>query len=141
MEMARDGALPAILGRRNTRGVPAIAVVLQSAWCAVLVLSGTFEQIVAYTGFAIVVFSGLAVGALFVLRRRQGVPSTYRVPGYPLVPAVFLGLAVIMAVAAFRFAPGPSVAGVSLILAGTVVRGAANMIAIRRGRSRRRRLA
>ena len=141
MEMARDGALPTILGRRSARGVPATAVVLQSAWCAVLVLSGTFEQIVAYTGFAIVVFSGLAVGALFVLRRRLGPPTTYRVPGYPIVPVIFLGLAAIMAVAAVRFAPGPSLAGVGLILAGAVVRRAADLVAIRRRRARSRQLA
>ena len=138
MEMARDGALPAVLGRRSARGVPATAVVLQSGWCAVLVLSGTFEQIIAYTGFAIVVFSGLAVGALFVLRRRSGPPVTYRVPGYPFVPAIFLGLGVVMAIAAFRFAPGPSLAGVGLILAGAVARRAANLASIRRARARRR---
>jgi APA family basic amino acid/polyamine antiporter len=124
LEMARDGVLPPALGRRTARGVPRTAVVAQSVWCVVLVLSGTFEQIVAYTGFAIVVFSGLAVAALFVMRRRDGPPSTYRVPGYPVVPALFLVLVAIMAAAAFRFAPGPSVAGVALIGAGLLARAA-----------------
>lgn len=121
-EMARDRMLPASLGRRNARGVPAAAVVAQSIWCSVLVLSGTFEQIVSYTGFAIVVFSGLAVAALFVLRGRHGPPRTYRVPGYPVVPALFLALVAIMGMAAFRFAPAPSLAGVAIIAAGLIVR-------------------
>ena len=121
-EMARDGVLPPSLGRRNARGVPAVAVVAQSVWCSVLVLSGTFEQIVSYTGFAIVVFSGLAVAALFVLRGRHGTPRTYRVPWYPLLPALFLTLTTVMALAAFRFAPGPSLAGVAIIGAGLIVR-------------------
>ncbi len=122
MEMSRDAALPAALGRLSARGVPATAIVAQSGWTAILVLSGTFEQIVSYTGFSIVLFSGLAVASLFVLRARAGRPLGYSVPGYPVVPAAFIALVAVMAVASFRFAPGPSVAGLLLITAGLPVR-------------------
>ena len=118
-EMAADGALPAFLGRSRGRGgAPVAAVLAQSAWSSVLVLTGTFAQIVTYTGFAIMIFSGAAVIALFVLRRRHGPPRTYRVPWYPVVPLAFVVTAAVIAVASFRYAPGPSVAGVALIAVG-----------------------
>ena len=118
MEMSRDGVLPRFFGRVGGRGVPVAAALAQSSWSAILVMSGTFEQIITYTGFAIVVFSGLAVVSLFVLRRRLGVPRTFRVPGYPVLPALFVGCVALIAVASFRYAPGPSLAGLALIGAG-----------------------
>ena len=123
MEMARDGVLPAFFTRTSARdGVPMAAAIAQSVWSAVLVVSGTFEQIVTYTGFAIVLFSGLAVAALFVARRRLGAPTTYSVPAYPLVPVAFLACVAVIAVASFRYAPGPSLVGIALIAAGIPLR-------------------
>jgi len=84
----------------------------------VLVLTGTFQQIVTYTGFSILLFSGAAVGAVFVLRRRYGVPSGFAVSGYPLVPLAYVGSVVLIAISSFRYAPGPSIMGVVLIAAG-----------------------
>lgn len=122
-EMARDRVLPSFFGRTGKhQGTPFVAAIVQSVWSAGLVLTGTFEQIVTYTGFSIVVFSGAAVCALLVLRRRQGVPDTYRVPGYPVVPLLFIVSCVGMTVASIRYAPGPSLVGVALILAGLPVR-------------------
>ena len=121
-EMARDGVLPPIFARsRGAGGVPAFAAIAQSAWSAVLVVSGTFTQIVTYTGFAIVLFSGLAVLSLFVLRRRLGPPDGYAVPGYPVLPALFVAAVAIIAVASFRYAPAPSIAGIVLIVTGLPV--------------------
>ena len=124
-EMARDRVLPPFFGRtRQRQQTPYVAAIAQSVWSAGLVLSGTFEQIVTYTGFSIVVFSGAAVCALIVLRRRQGAPRTYRVPGYPFVPLLFIVACVSITVASIRYAPGPSLVGVALILAGVPVRRA-----------------
>lgn len=117
-EMAADGALPAVFARTTHDGVPAIAVIAQSAWSCTLVLTGTFAQIVTYTGFSIMVFSAAAVLALFVLRRRHGAPSTYRVPWYPVVPIGFLVTVAAIAISSFRYAAGPSVAGVGVIAIG-----------------------
>ena len=120
-EMAADGVLPRAF---HTEGAtpPAVAVVAQSLWSSVLVLTGTFEEIVTYTGFAIVLFSGAAVAALLVLRRRHGRPATFAVPGYPLVPVVFVACTMLIALASFRYAPGPSVIGVALIATGIPLR-------------------
>jgi basic amino acid/polyamine antiporter, APA family len=102
--------------------VPVASAIAQSLWSAVLVLTGTFGQIVTYTGFSIVVFSGAAVCALFMLRRRSGAPVGYKVPGYPWVPALFVASCVAITIASVRYAPGPSLVGLALILAGLPLR-------------------
>ena len=79
--MARDGMFVRAAARVHPRfHTPATAIVAQGVWSSVLVLSGTLAQLVTYTGFAVVLFTGVAVSALFVLRRRD-----------PLEPAAVLG--------------------------------------------------
>ncbi|MDP9177801.1 MAG: amino acid permease [Gemmatimonadota bacterium] len=118
-EMARDGVLPSMFaGSAKKDGPPASAAIAQSIWSGVLVLTGTFQQIVTYTGFAILLFSGAAVMAVFILRRRYGAPKGFAVPGYPLVPLAFVASVALIAVLSFRYAPGPSILGVVLIAAG-----------------------
>ncbi len=123
VEMARDGALPPLFA--STRGpdsTPAAAAIAQSVWSALLVLTGTFGQIVTYTGFSILLFSGAAVTALFVFRRRHGKPSTFSVPGYPILPLAFVAAVIFIAIGSFRYAPGPSLVGLGLIAIGLPVR-------------------
>jgi APA family basic amino acid/polyamine antiporter len=123
LEMARDRMLPGFFSRASRGdGAPVTAAIAQSVWSALLVVTGTFEQIVTFTGFALVVMSGITVAALIVLRRRLGVPHTYRVPFYPLVPLAFIACSIAIAVASFRYAPGPSLWGVAMIAAGIPVR-------------------
>jgi amino acid transporter len=62
-----------------------------------LIALGTFQQIIAYFIFVTVIFIGLTVAALFVLRRRLK-DSTYRAPGYPVTPLMFLSLVVVLLV-------------------------------------------
>jgi APA family basic amino acid/polyamine antiporter len=122
LEMARDRALPSFFAKvRRRDGLPIAAIAAQSVWSALLVVTGTFEQIVTYTGFSIVLFSGAAVCALFVLRRRLGAPTGYSVPAYPLVPIAFVVASVAIAVASFRYAPGPALVGLGLIALGGIV--------------------
>lgn len=120
-EMAADGALPAMFAA-TASGPSRAAVLAQSVWSSLLVMTGTFEQIVTYTGFAVVLFSGAAVCALLVLRRRYGPPTTFSVPGYPLVPLAFIGCTLLIAVASVRHAPVPSLFGLVLIAGGLLVR-------------------
>ena len=121
--MARDGALPGSFSRLSPRtGVPARALIAQSAWSCLLVVTGAFEALLTYTGFAIVLFGGVAVASVFVLRRRDpAVPRPYRVWGYPLTPAAFVLASAAMVVQAIRLAPAPSLWGTALILLGVPV--------------------
>lgn len=117
--MARDRCLPGAFGRVPDRGVPAFSIGVQAAWSGVLVLTGGFEALLTYTGFAVVLFAGLGVAALFVLRRRlPDEERPFRAWGYPLAPALFILAAGAMVVQSVLRAPGPSLAGVALIGAG-----------------------
>lgn len=118
--MAQDGGFPKPFGRVSPIArVPAFAILAQAVWSAVLVISGTFEQVLAYTGFAVVLFAGIAVAGLFVLRRRApAVSGRFRVPAYPFVPAAFVAACAAMVIHSIWRAPGPSLAGVLCIAAG-----------------------
>ena len=121
--MAQDGQFFARLGRVHPRfRTPAAAIVAQSVWAGVLVLTGTFEQLVAYTGFSVVLFAGVAVTAVFVLRRRAPqAPRPFRAWGYPAAPFVFAVASALMVGNAIWRDPGPSAAGLLIIAAGVPV--------------------
>jgi APA family basic amino acid/polyamine antiporter len=121
--MARDGLFPRAASHVHARfRVPVFALVAQSIWSGVLVLSGTLAQLVSYTGFALVLFSGVAVTALFVLRRREpDAPRPFRAWGYPWAPAVFVVACAVMVVNELWRNPGTSAAGVAVISAGLPV--------------------
>jgi APA family basic amino acid/polyamine antiporter len=121
--MARDGLFPAAAEQVHPQfRAPVVAIVAQSVWSGVLVLSGTLAQLVSYTGFALVLFSGIAVGAVFVLRRRQpDAPRPFRAWGYPWAPALFVAAASVMVVNELWRNPRTSAAGVLVIAAGMPV--------------------
>jgi len=120
LQMARDGAMPrAFAAVREGDGFPVTSIVLQSIWSCVLVLTGTFDAIVTYTGFAVVLFAGAAVASLFVVRRRDAQPWLgYRVWGFPVTPAVFVIASALMLEATIAREPLPSLAGIALMAAG-----------------------
>jgi APA family basic amino acid/polyamine antiporter len=131
--MSRDGMFFRAAGRVHPRyKTPVAAILAQAAWSALLVLSGSAEALTNYTGFAVVLFSGVAVAALFVLRRREpDAPRPFRAWGYPLAPAIFtLASFAIVANALWNdlILPvttggswGPSAAGLLIIGAGIPV--------------------
>lgn len=94
--MARDGALPSALGHVwSPTSTPARALLLQLMVSCLLIVSGTFEQLLAMTSLAMLVLGILTVSALFVLRAR-GVAEHVPRFGYPLLPAVYLVFAFIV---------------------------------------------
>ncbi len=96
--MSRDGLFPAALastrGSSTSNAVPTRATALLAAIASVFVLSGTFEQILAFFLCPALAFVALAAAGLFRLRRgdNDGASSGFRCPGYPLTPALFIGL-------------------------------------------------
>jgi APA family basic amino acid/polyamine antiporter len=101
---------------------PARAILLQTAWAAVLVLAwGTFESLVSYVLFVDWLFFGLTGAAVFILRRRHGAPAHYRVPGYPLVPLAFIGMSLWFLGSTLWGQPKQALAGAALLALGVPV--------------------
>lgn len=97
--MARDGLFFQRTGALNRRGVPAAALVLQGAWSCVLCLSGRYGDLLDYVIFAVLIFYALSVVGIFVLRRRSPrAPRAWRAPGYPLLPALYVLIALAICV-------------------------------------------
>lgn len=121
--MARDGLFLAAAARVSPRThTPAFAIGAQAVWSAVLVLTGTFERLVTYTGFAVVLFAGIAVLALFVLRHREpDAPRPFRALGYPIAPGLFVLASAAMVVNAIWREPLPSLGGLAILAAGIPV--------------------
>ena len=82
--MARDGLfIPAAASIHPRFQTPARAIAIQAALASMLVLVGTFNTIISYFIFVVVIFIALTVAALFVLRRKANDATSYRAPGYP----------------------------------------------------------
>jgi basic amino acid/polyamine antiporter, APA family len=117
--MARDGAFfPAAARVHPKYRTPAVAIFAQAIWSAILVLSGTFDQLLTYTGFAIILFSALAVLSLFFVRRRGEDTKTFRAWGYPWAPAVFSLVGFAIVGNTIVNAPRPAFAGLAVMFAG-----------------------
>jgi APA family basic amino acid/polyamine antiporter len=118
--MARDGLFFRFLGNLDPKSqVPANAIWFQAAWASLLALSGTFDQITNSVIFAVWVFAALVGSSLFILRHKLPVaPRRYRTPGYPVVPALFVLVAVWLVVNSVTAFPVESIAGLVLMALG-----------------------
>jgi len=121
--MARDGAFfPAAAKVHPRFHTPWVAIVAQTVWSSLLILTNTKDQLAEYTGFAVLLFSAIAVSVVFVLRRRYpDEPRPFKAWGYPVAPAIFVLASLAIMVAAIMGRPGPSLWGALIILAGIPV--------------------
>jgi APA family basic amino acid/polyamine antiporter len=118
--MGRDGVIPRVLGAAHNRSGPAAAVILQAVWATGLILVfGVFERIVVYTGFAITIFSAASVAAVVVLRiQKPNLPRPFTVPGYPLLPIVYVTVSVAIAVYSVIASPFETLLGLATVAGG-----------------------
>ncbi|MEO5589798.1 MAG: amino acid permease [Gemmatimonadaceae bacterium] len=88
---AVDGMLFKPLARVHPKyGTPYVSIATVTAVGVIFVLLGTFEQLADAFVTAIVPFYAMAVASIYVLRKRAGYEPTFRVPLYPVVPALFV---------------------------------------------------
>lgn len=118
--MARDGAFFRSMARVHPRfKTPAISIAAQAAFAILLVLTGSLDALANYVGFAITLFLGLAVAAVFVLRSREpDAPRPFRTLGYPVTPAIFTLASAGIVANAFYSDLRRTLIGAAIILAG-----------------------
>lgn len=118
--MAQDGVFASWFGVTGlSSGAPVRAILLQSGWASFLILTGTFEQLVIYSGLVLTAFSAISVAAVMVLRwRHPELVRPYRVPLYPIVPGLFIAAAVTIVGYSLVQRPIESALGVATVLAG-----------------------
>ena len=122
MAMGEDHRLLAPLARKSRAGVPAVAMWLQLAFVAALLLTATFDQIINYVQFSLTLCSMLAVIGVFVLRVRQpDLPRPYRTWGYPVTPLIFLAISAWMLVFTWQQHRNESLAGLGTLLLGLIL--------------------
>lgn len=121
--VATDGLAPGLLARLSSGArVPAVSVLVQGALACGFALWGTFDQLTDAVVFASWLFYALNAGSVIMLRRREPErPRPFRVPGFPVVPFVFITLAALLIVNTIGTAPGPSALGLGMTGAGAVV--------------------
>ena len=98
--------------------VPVVAIILQGIWAIVIALAGTYTQVVNYVIAMDCIFFGLTAVCLFVLRRRESAPATYRVPGHPWTTLLFIGAQWLIVLSTFAHDPKHAFIGLGIALAG-----------------------
>jgi APA family basic amino acid/polyamine antiporter len=116
--MAEDGMGPATFKRINRSGVPSTALWVGGIWAAGLAVFGDISSLVDWAVLAIMLLSSMTVSALFVLRRRDPAAGSFRCPGYPLLPALYLVVTLGAAVSSFLYDPRHALMGLAIILVG-----------------------
>jgi basic amino acid/polyamine antiporter, APA family len=122
--MSKDGLFFRSVGTVNRRHAPGAALVVQCIWASMLCLSGTYGQLLDFLIFAVVIFYILTLAGLFLLRwKRPDMDRPYRAFGYPVLPAVYLVMAVFLEIQLLRYKPQYTWPGLIIVLLGLPVYG------------------
>jgi APA family basic amino acid/polyamine antiporter len=118
--MARDGVFfPAAARVHPQFKTPHISIVAQALWATALILTGSLDALGNYVAFAITLFAGVAVAGVFVLRARDPeAPRPFKAVGYPITPAIFVLMSLVMVVNAIYREPVVTGTGLFVIAAG-----------------------
>ena len=122
MSMGEDHWLLRFLGRKNSAGVPANAVIVQLLIVNLFLLTRSFELVIVYIQFALLLCSLLTVVGVIVLRRRRPtIARPYRVWFYPIPPVIFAAITIWMMIYLLKSKTTESVAGLATGLAGLLL--------------------
>ena len=135
--MAHDGLFFRSIGRLNANHVPAMGLVLQGIWAAILVLLRTrlvnsatgavsygnlYGVLLDYVIFAALMFYVLTIGGIFILRRkRPGAERPYRAWGYPVVPVLYIVAALVIMLILILYQTQDTWPGLLIVLLGLPV--------------------
>jgi APA family basic amino acid/polyamine antiporter len=121
--MAKDGLFFRSVAKLHpTYKTPAVSLMVQMVWTCVLCVSGSYNQLLEYIIFAVLVFYILTILGLFVLRRTHpNAERPYRAVGYPVLPAIYIAMALFIDVVLLRYKPQYTWPGLIIVLVGIPV--------------------
>ncbi len=121
--MSQDGLFFKAAGRLSPKSrTPVVSLWVQWAWTCLLCLSGSYGQLLDYVIFAVLLFYVLTIAGLFVLRQtRPDAERPYRAFGYPVLPALYIVLALFICVVLLRYKPQYTWPGLGIVLLGVPV--------------------
>jgi APA family basic amino acid/polyamine antiporter len=121
--MSQDGLFFKSVGKLHPKyKTPVAGIVFQTVWTVVLCLSGSYSQLLDYIIFAELVFYILTIVSLFVLRvKRPEAPRPYKALGYPVLPALYIGMAAWICLVLLRLKPQYTWPGLALVVLGIPV--------------------
>ncbi len=121
--MAKDGLFFRSVSRLHpTYKTPAVSLMVQMVWTCVLCVSGSYGQLLDYIIFAVLVFYILTILGLFMLRRSHpDAERPYRAIGYPVLPAIYIVMALFIDVVLLRYKPQYTWPGLCIVLLGIPV--------------------
>jgi basic amino acid/polyamine antiporter, APA family len=105
-----------------TYKTPVVSLMVQMIWTCVLCVSGSYGQLLDYIIFAVLVFYILTIFGIFVLRRTHAdAPRPYRAIGYPVLPAIYIVMALFIDIVLLRYKPQYTWPGLIIVLLGIPV--------------------
>jgi len=121
--MSQDGLFFKSVGKLHPRyHTPVAGLLVQLIWTIVLCVSGSYGQLLDYIIFAVLVFYILTIAGLFVLRfKRPDAPRPYKALGYPVLPALYIVMALWICGVLLRYKPQYTWPGLVLVLLGIPV--------------------
>jgi basic amino acid/polyamine antiporter, APA family len=120
--MGEDGLFFRMVGRLHPRyRTPNTALLLLSGWAIVLALSGSYGQLLDYATFGDWLACAIGVATLFWYRRHDGAAASFKVPGYPWLPLLFIGTVAWVVVMTMRDNPRNAGIGALIMAAGVPV--------------------
>ena len=121
--MAKDGLFFRNVSKLHpTYKTPAISLMVQMVWTCILCISGTYGQLLDYIIFAVLVFYILTIVGLFVLRRTHpDAVRPYKAVGYPVLPALYIVMALFIDIVLLRYKPQFTWPGLIVVLLGIPV--------------------
>ncbi|RXH55681.1 amino acid permease-associated region [Granulicella sibirica] len=121
--MSQDGLFFKAVGRLSEKSkTPVNSLWVQCVWTCLLCLSGSYGQLLDYVIFAVLIFYVLTIAGLFVLRRtRPDAVRPYKAIGYPVLPALYIVMALWICGVLLRYKPQYTWPGLILVLLGVPV--------------------
>ncbi len=118
--MAHDGIISPWLAQLHRKsGVPVRAILLQSTWASLLILSGTFEQLIVYSSLVLSLFMALTLSTVFYFHRNHAnTTRRYQAPLYPFLPAVLIVGSLAIVIYSLLQRPTESFFGAATVVSG-----------------------